>query len=96
MNKKAKERIGALEVFCAEFGGKVEVYDTFVDDTLLGCVALFGPNKVKIAFPWCGWPLIAALQYASECRTAWEHAREEIVQMNEDVGELTDPKPWSQ
>lgn len=52
-----------------------EVEYTFVDDHVLGCVVAFGVDKVRVAFPCCGWELTAAFQYAIESDSAYNTAK---------------------
>jgi hypothetical protein len=94
--KTMNERTQAIEAFCAEFGGKVEVDYAFEDDHLLGCVIALGPNKVRVALPWIGWEAIGAFKYATVCKQAYEDARDALTQElpEDDLEEFTDPDGW--
>lgn len=56
----------------------VEVDYTFIDDHIIGCVAMFGQNKVRIAFQCCGWEMVASLKFANEAPTAYQFAKDQL------------------
>lgn len=91
--------VDAARRFVAGEDRTVEVLSTFVDDHIIGCIVAFGPNKVRLAFPCCGWEMCAAFEYAGESNKAWGMAKDLLnADMkdsdDEDFCDMHDVAPW--